>query len=101
MKVSFTLFIFTFNMKNSSTAVLLCKIDVTVSICELQCNSDVTISICVYFQGIVEITGILEEEMKRPDFGKVESCNCDHCVSQAKLEQVVTTSFCLRNLRTI
>ncbi|XP_045190790.2 protein FAM193A-like isoform X3 [Mercenaria mercenaria] len=43
--------------------------------------------------GMVEITGIpqlsLEEEMRRQDFGKVESCNCDHCVSQAKLEQVM------------
>ena len=41
---------------------------------------------------MVEITGIpqlsLEEEMRRQEFGKVESCNCDHCVSQAKLEQV-------------
>lgn len=39
-------------------------------------------------KGMVEITGLPLDELRRPDFGKVESCNCDHCVSQAKLEQV-------------
>jgi len=29
-----------------------------------------------------------EEALRRADLGKLDPCNCDHCVSQAKLEQV-------------
>ena len=40
----------------------------------------------------------LEVAGSMPDPVKLDTCNCDHCVSQAKLEQVVRYEFCYTHL---
>ena len=48
----------------------------------------------ILYQGMVDIRPPitledLEMAGSTPDPVKLDACNCDHCVSQAKLEQVV------------